>query len=54
MKDSHKVMHVHNPKELAEIVKAYVDLEWSKDQEDSITHGYLKELLLSSKQEVYE
>lgn len=28
---SHKVMHVHNPEELAERVKTYINLEWSKD-----------------------
>lgn len=52
VKDNHKIIHVHNLEELAERIKAYIDLQRSKEKQKSVRQGYMKEATPSSKLEV--
>lgn len=49
VKDNHKVMPVHNPEELEKRVEAYINMEQSKDQEESVRQIYAKEVSPLSK-----
>lgn len=54
VKDNHNFMPVHNPEEVAERVKTYIDLEYSKEQMDFVRQEYTKEATPSSKREAWE